>query len=66
MELMLLNCEVSEVYEWIIFITGDLENAIAVNTIIHLPKREIYSAMKREQKPHTLDVENDVKNFYFQ
>ena len=69
----------TEVQEWIIelgmvhyilsnnrIIEGDLENTIAVNSIILLTKKVIYNAMKKERKPHILNVKHEVKSFYYQ
>ena len=39
---------------------GDLENALAVKSIILLTKKIIYNAMKKEENPHTSSVENNV------
>ena len=47
-------------------IEGDLENALAVNSIILLTKKVIYNAMKRERKPHLPNVKYEVKSFYYQ
>ena len=47
-------------------ILGDLENATAINTIILMTKKVLYTCMKKEQKPHLLNVKNEVKNFYFE
>ena len=47
-------------------IVGDLENALAVNTIILLTKKVIYSGMKKEQKQHICNIKNEVKKFYYQ
>ena len=47
-------------------IEGDLENTLAVNSIILLTKKVIYNAMKKERKPHTLNVKHEVKSFYYQ
>ena len=44
-------------------ITGDLENALAINSIILYTKKVIYNAMKKEQKPHIINVKYEVKNF---
>ena len=33
-------------------IVGDLENALAINTIILITKKVIYTGMKKEQRPH--------------
>ena len=45
-------------------IVGDLENAQAIDTIIFITKKVIYTAKEKEQKPHILNVENDIKNFF--
>ena len=45
---------------------GDLENSLAINSIILLTKKAIYNSIKKEKKTHNLSVNNDVKNFYFQ
>ena len=47
-------------------IIGDLENALAINTIILHTKKVIYNAKKKEQIPHILNVKHEVKNFYYQ
>ena len=47
-------------------ITGDLENALAVNSIILLAKKVIYNAKKTEQKPSIINVKHEVKTFYYQ
>ena len=47
-------------------IVGDLENDLAVNTIILLTKKVIYSGMKKEQKQHICNIKNEVKKFYYQ
>ena len=47
-------------------ILGDMENATSINIIILLAKKTIYNSMKKEQKPNTINVKNDVKNFYYQ
>ena len=44
-------------------IMGDLENAIALNTIIRFTKKRIYNAIKKEQKPHILGVKTMLKTF---
>ena len=43
----------------------DLENVLAINSIILITKQIIYNSMKKEQIPNILNVKNDVKNFYF-
>ena len=43
-------------------ITGDMENALAINCIILLTKKVIYNAMKRERPPHFMAV----KEFFYQ
>ena len=47
-------------------IEGDLENALSVNSIILLTKKVIYNAMKKERKPHLLNVKHEVKSFCYQ
>ena len=47
-------------------IIGDLENALAINTIILHTKKVIYNAKKKEQIPHILNVKHEVQNFYYQ
>ena len=50
-------------------LAGDLENVLAVNSIILITKKIIYNAMKKEQIPNIYvisNVMNDVKNFYYQ
>ena len=47
-------------------IIGDLENALAINTIILHTKKVIYNAKKKEQIPHILNVKHEVKKFYYQ
>ena len=47
-------------------IIGDLENAIAINSIILHTKKVIYNAKKKEQKPNIVNVKHEVKNFYYQ
>ena len=47
-------------------IIGDLENAIAINSITLLTKKVIYNSMKNEKSPHILNVKHEIKNFYFQ
>ena len=44
-------------------ITGDMENALAINCLILLTKKVIYNAMKKERPPHFIAVKNEVKNF---
>ena len=44
-------------------ILGDLENATAINTIILMTKKVLYTCMKKEQKPHLLNVKNEVKKY---
>ena len=69
----------TEVQDWIIeigmvdyhlsnnrIIEGDLENALSVNSFILLTKKVIYNAVKRERKPHLLNVKYEVKSFYYQ
>ena len=43
---------------------GDLENALAINSIILIPKKVIYSCMKREHKMNRQFVKNDIKNLF--
>ena len=47
-------------------VLGDLENALAINTILLLTKKDIYNSMKKEQRPTLLSIKHDTKNFYFQ
>ena len=47
-------------------IIGDLENAIAINSIILHTKKVIYNAKKKEQKPSIINVKHEVKHFYYQ
>ena len=47
-------------------IIGDLENAIAINSIILHTKKVIYNAKKKEQKPSIINVKHEVKIFYYQ
>ena len=47
-------------------ILGDLENANAIYTIILMTKKVLYNCMKKEQRPHMLNVKNEVKKFYFE
>ena len=47
-------------------ITGDMENALAINCIILLTKKVIYNAMKKERPPHFIAVKYEVKNFFYQ
>ena len=47
-------------------IVGDLENAVAINSIILHTKKAIYKAMKKEQKTHIINVKYEVKLFYYQ
>ena len=47
-------------------IIGDLDNALAINSIILHTKKVIYNAKKKEQKTNILNVKNEVKNFYYQ
>ena len=47
-------------------ILGDMENAMAINTIILLTKKVIYNSMKKEQRPHILNIKNEVKKFYYE
>ena len=44
-------------------VLGDLENALAINTIILLTKNDIYNSMKKEQRPTLLSIKHDTKNF---
>ena len=46
-------------------ILGDMENAMSINTIISLTKKVIYNSMKKEQRPHILNIKNEVKKFYY-
>ena len=39
---------------------------MAINTIILLTKKIIYNSMKEEQKPHLLDVKNEVRKFDYE
>ena len=45
---------------------GDLETALSINTIILITEEVIYNPMKKEQKPHFINVENDIKKFHFE
>ena len=47
-------------------ITGDMENALAINCIILLTKKVKYNAMKKERPPHFMAVKNEVKNCFYQ
>ena len=52
-------------------ILGDMENAMSINTIILLTKKVIYisyiyNSMKKEQRPHILNIKNEVKKFYYE
>ena len=47
-------------------ILRDMDNAMSINTIILLTKKVIYNSMKKEQKPHFLNVKNEVKKFYYE
>ena len=47
-------------------ILGDLENAMSINTIILLTKKVIYNSMKKEQRPHILNIKIEVKKFYYE
>ena len=47
-------------------VLGDMENAMAINTIILLTKKIIYNSMKKEQKPHLLNVKNEVRKCYYE
>ena len=47
-------------------IVGDLENALAIKSIILITKKVIYNAIKKEQQLGILNVKNDIKNSYFQ
>ena len=47
-------------------IIGDLENALAINSIILPTKKVIYNAKKKEQKPNIINVKHEVKNLYYQ
>ena len=42
-----------------------LGDTTCFNTIILLPKKTIYNAMKKEQIPNIFSIKNDVRNFYF-
>ena len=46
-------------------IVGDLENALAINSIILKTKKVIYNAMKKEQE-HSIPNLNDIQNLYSQ
>ena len=39
---------------------------IAINCIILLTKKVIYNSIKKERKPHFLNVRYEVKSFYYQ
>ena len=47
-------------------IIGDMENALAINCIILLTKKVIHNAMKKERRPHFINVKLEVKNFFYQ
>ena len=47
-------------------IIGDLENALAINSIISLTRKVIYNAKKKEQKPNIINVKHEVKKSYYQ
>ena len=47
-------------------IEGDLQNALSIKSIILLTEKVIYKAMKKERKPHILNVKYEVKSFYYQ
>ena len=47
-------------------VLGDMDNAMAINTIILLTKKVIYNSMKKEQKPLLLNVKNEVKKNYYE
>ena len=47
-------------------IIGDLENAIAINSIILHTKKVIYNAKKKEQKPNVINVKYEIKNSCYQ
>ena len=47
-------------------IVGDLADALAINAIILITNKLIYSCMKKEQKPNILFVKNVTKKFDFQ
>ena len=44
-------------------VVGDLENALAINSIILHTKKVTYNFMKKEQKLHIINVKYEVKNF---
>ena len=46
-------------------IVGDLENALAINSIILKIKKVIYNSMEKEQE-HSIPNLNDIQNLYFQ
>ena len=39
---------------------------MSINTIILLTKKVIYNSMKKEQRPHILNIKNEVKKFYYE
>ena len=47
-------------------VVGDLESALAINSVILYTKKVIYSCTKEEQKQNKQFVKNDIRNFYFQ
>ena len=47
-------------------IVRDMENALAINSILLYTKKVIYTCMKKEKKPTIYFVKNDLKNFYCQ
>ena len=47
-------------------ILGDMENAMSINTIILMTKKVIHNSMKKEQRPHLLNVKNKIKKFYYE
>ena len=47
-------------------IVGDLENDLAISSIILHTKKIIYNAKKKEKKTHIINVKYEVKTFYYQ
>ena len=45
-------------------IIGDLENALAINSIILHTKKIICNAKKKEQKPNIINVKYEVNNIF--
>ena len=59
----MLDCNLSNSK---IVIIGDLENALAINSVILITKKVVCSCVKKEQKLYVLSVKNSIKTFILQ